>query len=217
LTEQNSTHTFPMVDFWSLPDDILTIDNVRDDVDHSIFQIELSKLLLTLTHREQQVIHARFWDRLTLKESSKLLGITSERVRQIELKALRKFRHKKRQRILVDCGPSWIRDLMPKIKKRWDDEAKAIRDKYNAMIKGFDDRRKELERERLRQYEEYINAPHDEKCPQNVILEFTIDGKPYLATFREGGYFNRNMDQITYDRWLSQRLEENSKCGKVMI
>jgi DNA-binding CsgD family transcriptional regulator len=46
-----------------------------------------------LTKREMQVIRMRFWEDLTFEESAVKMGVTRERVRQIELKALRKLRH----------------------------------------------------------------------------------------------------------------------------
>ena len=46
-----------------------------------------------LTKREMMVIRMRFWGELTFAECAENLGVTRERVRQIELKAIRKLRH----------------------------------------------------------------------------------------------------------------------------
>jgi RNA polymerase sigma-32 factor len=44
-----------------------------------------------LTERECEVLELRLTDNLTLKQIGQRLGITSERVRQIETRALRKL------------------------------------------------------------------------------------------------------------------------------
>lgn len=47
-----------------------------------------------LTKREMLVIRMRFWSDLTLEECAERLGVTSARARQLEIKALRKLRHR---------------------------------------------------------------------------------------------------------------------------
>ena len=49
--------------------------------------------LATLTEREQSVLMCRFQQKMTLEQCGKEYGITRERIRQIEAKALRKLRH----------------------------------------------------------------------------------------------------------------------------
>ena len=67
---------------------------------------EISKVLLTLTEREEKVIRLRFGledgKSRTLEEVVQLFGVTRERIRQIEAKALRKLRHPSRSRKLKD-------------------------------------------------------------------------------------------------------------------
>ena len=67
---------------------------------------EISEVLLTLTEREEKVIRLRFGledgKPRTLEEVGQMFGVTRERIRQIEAKALRKLRHQSRSRKLKD-------------------------------------------------------------------------------------------------------------------
>ncbi len=67
---------------------------------------ELDSVLLTLTDREEKVLRLRFGlddgQCRTLEEVGQIFGVTRERIRQIEAKALRKLRHPSRSRKLKD-------------------------------------------------------------------------------------------------------------------
>ncbi len=67
---------------------------------------EIAEVLLTLTEREEQVLRLRFGLEdgtcRTLEEVGNMFGVTRERIRQIEEKALRKLRHPSRSKKLKD-------------------------------------------------------------------------------------------------------------------
>ena len=73
---------------------------------NEILKDEIGDVLLTLTEREEKVIKLRFGledgKSRTLEEVGQMFGVTRERIRQIEAKALRKLRHPSRSRKLKD-------------------------------------------------------------------------------------------------------------------
>ena len=74
--------------------------------DYTMLKEELKEVLETLTKREEEVLELRFglYDGTchTLEEVCKKFGVTRERIRQIEAKALRKLRHPSRAKKLRD-------------------------------------------------------------------------------------------------------------------
>lgn len=62
--------------------------------------------LATLTDREQKVLCLRFERGLTYEQAGKHFGVTRERIRQVEAKALRKMRHPSRSNkfTMIDGG-----------------------------------------------------------------------------------------------------------------
>lgn len=57
-------------------------------------------VLSTLTEREEAVLRLRIGHDCTLEEVAKTFGVTRERIRQIEAKALRRLRHPSRTLVL---------------------------------------------------------------------------------------------------------------------
>ena len=72
----------------------------------TLLKEQLHEVLGTLTDREQKVLRLRFGlddgRARTLEEVGKEFGVTRERIRQIEAKAIRKLRHPSRSRKLKD-------------------------------------------------------------------------------------------------------------------
>ena len=89
--------------------DFIKDDNVPVPADAAAFTLlkeQLEEVLGTLTEREQKVLTLRFGledgRARTLEEVGKEFNVTRERIRQIEVKALRKLRHPSRSRKLKD-------------------------------------------------------------------------------------------------------------------
>jgi len=81
-------------------------DNPEILLEQACMKSDVMNVVHTLTAREQQVIMKRYGlddlGRRTLEEVGKELGVTRERIRQIEATALRKLRHPSRSRLLKD-------------------------------------------------------------------------------------------------------------------
>lgn len=77
-----------------------------DQASKQLLKDHLDEVLATLTDREARVLKLRFGlegsKQMTLEEVGKVFGVTRERIRQIEAKALRKLKHPSRRKKLQD-------------------------------------------------------------------------------------------------------------------
>lgn len=100
---ESEMHQF---DFQSIGVDKLYWSDVYNEIEQRSLRDTLDKLMEELTSKEQGVIKERygFEDDVekTLEEVGQLFGVTRERIRQIEAKALKKLSHPKKIRILKD-------------------------------------------------------------------------------------------------------------------
>ena len=77
-----------------------------DQASKQLLKNHLDEVLATLSDREAKVLKLRFGlegnKQMTLEEVGKVFGVTRERIRQIEAKALRKLKHPSRRKKLQD-------------------------------------------------------------------------------------------------------------------
>ena len=77
-----------------------------DAASRELLREQIRNVLTALNEREREVLEMRFGlndgKDHTLEEVGKSFGVTRERIRQIEAKALRKLRHPSRSRSLRD-------------------------------------------------------------------------------------------------------------------
>jgi RNA polymerase primary sigma factor len=77
-----------------------------DAASYQLLRGQVDAVLSTLTERERRVLRLRFGlddgRSRTLEEVGQEFGVTRERIRQIEAKALRKLRHPRRSKQLMD-------------------------------------------------------------------------------------------------------------------
>ena len=82
-----------------------SIERPEDVAAYTLLRERLREVLYSLNERERQVLDSRFGlaDGIprTLEEVGKMFGVTRERIRQIESKALRKLRHPSRRNQLA--------------------------------------------------------------------------------------------------------------------
>lgn len=111
----------PLVEplFMTSFDDSVTVQEFiyapPNDVDNSFLKESLEESLSWLTHRDKQIIQLRFGltDGLerTLEEVGQVFGVTRERIRQVEKKALNKFAKsrliKTFYKVQSDSAPHW--------------------------------------------------------------------------------------------------------------
>jgi RNA polymerase primary sigma factor len=83
-----------------------TLPEPDDAASKQLLREQMRTILESLNHRERQVLEMRFGLKdgqgHTLEEVGQAFGVTRERIRQIEAKALRKLRHPLRSRKLRD-------------------------------------------------------------------------------------------------------------------
>jgi DNA-directed RNA polymerase sigma subunit (sigma70/sigma32) len=89
----------------------------------NLLRAQLEAVFHTLSEREKRVIQLRFGlldgHPRTLEEVGRELGITSERVRQIESETLRKMTHPSRSRTYRREAWSMLDELNPEGKPKW--------------------------------------------------------------------------------------------------
>lgn len=77
-----------------------------DQASKQLLKDHLDEVLATLSEREAKVLKLRFGlegtKQMTLEEVGRVFGVTRERIRQIEAKALRKLKHPSRRKKLQD-------------------------------------------------------------------------------------------------------------------
>lgn len=111
-----------------------------DDVDNNV---EWQKILLKTTHlvdirpyltqREFIILRLRNEQNLTLEETGKVFGVTRERVRQVEAKALRKLENRRKE---IICEDLWEQN--EKIREQYEKELNEL-EFFTTKIKGVNE------------------------------------------------------------------------------
>ena len=210
-------------------------DNLREIIDQVFIKEFIDKILDTLLEREKKVIIYRFYDELSLDQTGKKLGVSRERIRQIEHKAIRKLRSSSLHDEYRKLGLNYVNKYATYVKQKEQTE----RERQNEIVNFWKEKYQEklqsdqIENERIQKLQKektqvvYIRrflTIHDiplreeiivreipkpsEKPPDYVILAGTTEN-PFLQLKQ---YFNgdirRDRDPETYDRWLNYLLNK---------
>ena len=135
----------------TLKDFLPSDGDIVESVELSLLKDDVKKVLETLTEKEADILSARFGLKdgipKTLEEVGNERGITRERVRQIEAKALRKLRMPSRAKILKGEVSSTTEIKAPKKEKYitfFNEFRRAPRVYINYVLNGLNDEEKKL-------------------------------------------------------------------------
>jgi DNA-binding CsgD family transcriptional regulator len=124
----------------------------------------ISAVMGTLTEREEEVLRLRFKDKMTLEKCGKIYGVTRERIRQIEAKALRKLRHPTRANMIKSVP---LTELQAK-----HSEYMKLQNEYEWLKKAFESLEKAFESLAAQKTEPGVIIPSVERA---ILLEKTIE------------------------------------------
>jgi DNA-binding CsgD family transcriptional regulator len=217
----------------------LIIGDFREELDKNHIQWAISKVLETLTDRQSTVLKCIFWEGLTTKETAKRLNISRERIRQIELKALRKLRAPKIVSLLTEYEIPEAKIYHEKYLKLEKDRLKKYESSFieyenkeklrkKSFVLGyystlrrsknvFIDEQENLPENLPENHEEIFPKPKERKPslnpPYGVQLHWNGE-KFVLNTFIPYANIDRDRDPDTYDRWLNYLIEKQKNSDK---
>lgn len=190
-------------------------------------------VMSTLSPRHFEVLYLRFFLDFTLKECGHITNVSTDRVRQIEMKALRTLRHHTRDELWLRTGllddvvknRKHLYKIEEESRKQLDLEHQILMEQVQKEAnKRYQNDHKIRVEERKRRAEELeiaikihklqqdelleIRRKHENSVPDNIELRF-CGWFPYLWIDPATGlkcarYFNPEI----YDKWLNIKMKE---------
>ena len=166
-----------------------SVDELTSDLDERFLREFALGEGSQLKPQEQEVLKCRIWSGMTLKSTGEKIGVSPERVRQIQAKGMRKLRF-----YLLKADPVLAEE------QRKLNEVKA--------------KERALEWKKVKQAEldEQFDREKHLPCPNYLFLKRGLDGNlqleipiEYLSQFKP-------VLTATYERWL----KEKSKCSEAL-
>lgn len=206
------------LDLWharNVPYEGPTVDSLDD-------QESILCVMSTLSPRHFEVLYLRFFLDFTLKECAHITNVSADRVRQIEMKALRTLRHHTRDELWLRTGlledvvknRNYLRKIQEESRKQLDLEFKAFQEQAQKLrVEERKRRAEELEIafqiHKLQQAEFHeIRRKHENSVPENIELRF-CGWFPYLWIDPSTGLqCARHFNPEIYDKWLNIKMKE---------
>jgi len=192
-------------------------DLIVDQICKTELIAQIYNALNTLTERQRKVIKYRFFGPFTLEETGKRFGVTGERIRSIEAKALRRLRYPTRSKKIVDflddddgiinniCGQSISREYYI------DYLGFNVNDKYNYYLNKLNSGLKIEEEIPTKTQEEIESNRKEMERKEKLKNENTEEKKKKEIEERkkkEEDYINYLKEKEEYERSLNYMYED---------
>jgi len=149
--------------------------------------------IATLSQREQEVLRLRYQEKLTLSKSGDRLGVSAERIRQVQHKALRKLRYPLRVKQFAAVSAARLEEK--------EIECRKLAQDYERLALDFDFEVKGL---RLHQKKERMMA-------NTPLSELGLSVRSYLCLCRAGKITLADIAEMTeQDLWKIRNLGKKS-------
>ena len=154
---------------------------------YEVYLPGLMESMKTLSDREQKVLELRYLHGLNLEQCGYRFGVTRERIRQVEAKALRKMRHPSRSRMFLKASD----DLLDRAWKEMEEASRIRLEAIRIREGAFDDliREKKVE-------------PVNTEIP---IDELELSVRSWNCLRRAGVNYISDMDGWTQERLMRVR------------
>lgn len=195
-----------------------------DSIDERLIEEKVYSILDTLPERYRKVVMLRNGFGCTYSEIGERFKVSAERIRQVNAKALRILRSRY-EREFKSLDIPWINRYfieLDKENKRYEEELeKHQREWHQKQVElKIIEAAKRREREKLKIVDseipkpEAIVNPYSQKPPYFppffVKLLYNDNNQPFLHVHKNYGTINRDLDPVTYDRWLAYLIDPKS-------
>ncbi|MBQ6628649.1 MAG: sigma-70 family RNA polymerase sigma factor [Methanobrevibacter sp.] len=175
------------------PDEVMSSEGLSDSIRH---------VLSMLTERERKVIQLRFGfidgKQRTLEEAGKEFGVTRERIRQIEAKALRKLKHPTKSKYLKDYVKQFVVATHSTDTNNTTTETKGIKEPVYTLTEENEPEEKIVSVDTLlpkKEFMHFYSVDEDEE----EYSEINQDG----ATV-ENKEVDKNEEEVTIKKWSAK-------------